>query len=266
MHRLKSIRNLIVDMDGVLYRGETPIPGIVPFFQFLRERSIRFLLATNNSTLTPREYSEKMARMGVDIPPEAVLTSALAAADYLAARYPQGTRVHVIGETGLREALTNAGFTLADRDVEAVVVGMDRQVTFEKLARATLLIRGGAFFVGTNPDKTLPVPEGEIPGNGALLALLEAASGVSPLVIGKPEKHLYEIALRRLGVPKEETAALGDRLETDILGAHRAGLFSIMVLSGVSTREQALTSPYPPDLMFRDVGELAEAWRAVLDE
>ncbi|MDH7490737.1 MAG: HAD hydrolase-like protein, partial [Anaerolineae bacterium] len=127
-------------------------------------------------------------------------------------------------------------------------------------------IRAGAFFVGTNPDKTLPVPEGEIPGNGALLALLEAASGVSPLVIGKPEKHLYEIAMRRLGAAKETTAALGDRLETDILGASRAGLFSIMVLSGVSTREQALAAPYQPDLIFQDVGELAEAWRAVLEE
>ncbi len=264
MHRLKSIRNLIVDMDGVLYRGDAPIPGIVPFFQFLREKGIRFLLATNNSTLTPQEYSAKMARMGVDIPPESILTSGLAAADYLATRYPKGTRVHVIGETGLREALTSAGFVLANEDVQAVVVGMDRQVTFEKLARATLLIRAGAFFVGTNPDKTLPVPEGEIPGNGALLALLEAASGVSPLVIGKPEKHLYEIAMRRLGAAKETTAALGDRLETDILGASRAGLFSIMVLSGVSTREQALASPYQPDLIFQDVGELAEAWRAVL--
>lgn len=264
MQRLKSIRNLIVDMDGVLYRGDSPILGIVPFFRFLREKGIRFLLATNNSTLTPREYSAKMARMAVDIPPESILTSGLAAADYLAARYPPGTRVHVIGETGLREALTSAGFVLADRDVEAVVVGMDRQVTYDKLARATLLIRAGALFVGTNPDKTLPVPEGEIPGNGALLALLEAASGVSPLVIGKPQKHLFEIALRRLGASPEETAALGDRLETDVLGARRAGLLSIMVLSGVSTREQALGSPHPPDLIFQNVGELAEAWGAVL--
>ncbi len=265
MHRLKTIRNLIVDMDGVLYRGETPIPGVVPFFQFLREKGIRFLLATNNSTLTPQEYSAKLARMGVDISPQAILTSGMAAADYLAARYPAGTRVHVIGETGLREALTLAGFVLADRDVQAVVVGMDRQVNYDKLARATLLIRAGALFVGTNPDKTLPVPEGEIPGNGALLALLEAASGVSPLVIGKPEKHLYEIAMRRLNAPKEATAALGDRLETDILGAARADLFSIMVLSGVSTREQALTSAHPPHLLFSDVGELAEVWEAVLE-
>lgn len=264
MQRLKSIRNLIVDMDGVLYRGETPIPGIVPFFRFLRERGIRFLLATNNSTLTPEEYAAKMARMGVGVPPESILTSGMAAADYLATRYPAGARVHVVGETGLRNALASAGFVLADRDVQAVVVGMDRQVTYDKLARATLLIRAGALFVGTNPDKTLPMPEGEIPGNGALLALLEAASGVSPVVIGKPEKHLFEIAMRRLNAPKETTAALGDRLETDILGAARAGLFSIMVLSGVSTREQALTAPYPPDLIFRDVGELADAWDAIL--
>ena len=264
MHRLKSIRNLIIDMDGVLYRGETPIPGIVPFFQFLREHGIRFLLATNNSTLTQQEYSEKMARMGVPIPPDAVLTSAIAAADYLAARYPKGTRIHALGETGLKDALVSAGFVLADEDVTCVVVGMDRKFNWEKTSRATLLIRAGATFIGTNPDKTLPMPEGEIPGNGSLLALLEAASGVAPIIIGKPEKHLYEIAMRRLNAPLETTAALGDRLETDILGAFRMGLFSIMVLSGVSTREEAAASSYKPNLMFQDVGELAREWVEVL--
>ena len=264
MHRLKSIRNLIIDMDGVLYRGESPVPGIVPFFQFLRDRHIRFLLATNNSTLTQQQYSEKMARMGVSIPPEAVLTSAIAVADYLAARYPKGTRLHAVGETGLKDALASAGFVLADKDVEVVAVGMDRQFNWEKTSRATLLIRAGAAFIGTNPDKTLPMPEGEIPGNGSLLALLEAASGVAPTVIGKPEKHLYEIAMKRLDAPIETTAALGDRLETDIVGAARIGLFSIMVLSGVSTREQAAASPHKPDLMFQDVGELAREWEEIL--
>lgn len=264
MHRLKSIRNLIIDMDGVLYRGESPIPGIVPLFQFLRDRKIRFLLATNNSTLTQPEYSEKMARMGVSIAPEAVLTSSIAVADYLSARYPQGTRVHVVGESGLREALAAAGFALADKDVEVVTVGMDRKFNWEKTSRATLLIRAGAAFIGTNPDKTLPMPEGEVPGNGSLLALIETASGVSPTVIGKPEPHLYEIAMKRLGAPLESTAALGDRLETDILGASRMGLFSILVLSGVSTREQAAASDYKPDLVFQDVGELAREWEEIL--
>lgn len=264
MHRLKSIRNLIIDMDGVLYRGEAPVPGIVPFFQFLRERGIRFLLATNNSTLTQREYSDKMARMGVHTPPESVLTSGIAAADYLLARYAKGSRIYAIGETGLKEALTSAGFVLAERDVAAVVVGMDRRINFEKLSRATLLIRAGVPFIGTNPDKTLPVPEGEIPGNGSILALLEAASGVKPTVIGKPEPHLYELALKRLGAAKENSAAIGDRLETDIVGAKRAGLFIIMVLSGISTREEALAYPMQPDLIFQDVGELARVWGDML--
>jgi len=264
MHRLKSIRNLIIDMDGVLYRGETPVPGIVPFFQFLRNQDIRFLLATNNSTLTQQEYSEKMARMGVSIPAEAVLTSSIAVADYLSARYSKGTRIHVVGESGLRNALAAAGFVLADKDVEVVTVGMDRKFNWEKTSRATLLIRAGAAFIGTNPDKTLPMPEGEVPGNGSLLALLEAASGVAPTVIGKPEPHLYEIAMKRLCAPIEATAALGDRLETDILGASRMGLFSIMVLSGVSTREQVAASPYWPDLIFENVGELARAWERTL--
>lgn len=265
MHRLKSIGNLIVDMDGVLYRGDQAIPDVTTFFQFLREHGIRFLLATNNSTLTPQQYTEKLARMGVGIPPKAILTSSIATVEYLKSQYPPGTRIFAIGETGLLEAIRQSPFALDDKQAEVVVCGLDRKVTYDRFARATLLIRAGAQFVGTNPDKTLPVPEGEIPGTGSYLALLEAATGVRPFIIGKPEKHLYEIALKWLGAPKETTAALGDRLETDIVGAHRAGLFSILVLTGVSTRDEAESSPEPPDLIFDDVGRLAEGWRQVIE-
>lgn len=264
MHRLKSIRNLIVDMDGVLYRGEQPVPGVRDFFRFLSDCGIRYLCATNNSTLTPQQYTEKLARMGVQVPPEQILTSSVATVEYLSAKHPSGTRVFVIGETGLAEALQSSPFLLDEREASLVVVGMDRQITFEKLARATLLIRAGAQFIGTNPDKTLPVPEGEIPGAGSLLALLEAATGVQPVVIGKPEKHLYQIALARLGGSTEDTAAVGDRLETDILGASRIGLFSILVLSGISSEEEARAYPSPPDLIFEDVGTLARRWSELL--
>ena len=264
MHHLTSIRSLIIDMDGVLYRGDQPIPGVAEFFQFLSDHSINYLCATNNPTLTPQQYTEKLARMGVRVPPERILTSSLATAEYLSAQYPPGTRVFAVGETGLIEAFKASHFVLDDRDASVVVAGMDRQMTYDKLARATLLIRGGAAFVGTNPDKTLPVPEGEIPGAGSLLALLETASGVKPTVIGKPEQHLYQIALDRLQSSLEETAAVGDRLETDILGAARMGLFSLLVLSGVSTADEARTAANPPNLIFNDVGELARRWKAVL--
>ncbi len=265
MHRLKPIRNLIVDMDGVLYRGEQPIPGVADFFRFLSDHNIRYLCATNNSTLTPEQYTEKLARMGVQVPPQQILTSSVATVEYLSAKYPPGTRVFAVGETGLIEAFKASHFVLDDRDASLVVVGLDRHMTYEKLARATLLIRAGAQFIGTNPDKTLPVPEGQIPGAGSLLALLETATSVQPTVIGKPEKHLYQIALARLRGSTEDTAAVGDRLETDILGASRTGLFSILVLSGISTEEEALACPNPPDLIFEDVGALARHWADVLN-
>lgn len=258
--RLSSIRNLIIDMDGVLYIGEAPLSGLQNLFGFLHQNGIRFVLATNNSTQSPRKYSEKMLRMGVEVSERSIMTSATATADYLADEYAPGTRVYLIGETGLREALEERGFVIADREVSLVVVGLDRFVTYEKLAKATLLIRGGARFVATNPDKTLPLPEGEVPGAGSIAAALETSTDTRPLVIGKPEPHFYTVASRLLGSENDRTAALGDRLDTDIAGASRLGLFSILVLSGVCDLEEALSHSEPPDLIVRDLDDLVGRW------
>jgi len=187
MQRLITIRHLIIDMDGVLYRESDAIPGLVDFFGFLRQRDTRFVLATNNSTRTPAQYVEKMAGMGVQITPADLITSAQATAAYLREISPPGTPVYAVGQVGLTTALQEAGFVLDSRRVEFVVAGLDVHVTYEKLKTATLLIHRGARFIGTNPDVTLPTAEGLAPGAGAILAAIQASTGVAPTVIGKPE-------------------------------------------------------------------------------
>ncbi len=260
---LPRLRYLIVDMDGVLWRGDQPAPGLQDFFAFLRERDIRFVLATNNASKRPDQYVEKLARFGVEVSMECILTSAQATAAYLAEREPKGTPVHVIGGEGLRAALVEQGFVLAEKEARYVVVGWDPDLTWRKLARATLLIRKGAGFIGTNPDRTFPSEEGLVPGNGAQLAALEAATDVPPVVIGKPEPWLYREAMHRMGAAPEATGVVGDRLDTDILGGVRLGLATILVLSGI-TREEDLTRAFvQPDLVCADIGELARLWSAI---
>ena len=264
MKRLEPIRSLIVDMDGVLYRGDEPMPGLVEFFSFLREYQIRFQLVTNNSSITPAMYVEKLARMGVEIQDSDVLPSSIATASYLVSQYPRGSRVHAIGEEGLMVALQQEGFVLSRRDPVAVVVGIDRDITYAKLREATLLIRSGVPFVATNPDRTLPVPEGQVPGTGVIVAALCAATGQEPLFIGKPEPWLMEQAMARMGSDPKTTAAVGDRPETDILSARRAGVLSILTLSGATSPAQLAGSDVQPDIVLQDIQELTEGWRRIL--
>jgi 4-nitrophenyl phosphatase len=262
---LASIRGLIIDMDGVLWRGDEPIEGLARFFGFLRAREIRFVLATNNSSRTEAQYADRLATHDVQVRIEEIVTSASAAADYLTTLLPRGAHVHAIGMEGVREALTRRGFTLSDTEAQAVVVGIDWNITYNQLKRAALLIRAGATFIGTNPDATFPSPEGIVPGNGALLAFLEAACEVKPIIVGKPEPILYEQSMQRLDLPRETIAALGDRLETDILGGIRAGVKTILVMSGVTTAEMLTASAYQPDWVFRDILDLTRAWQKIND-
>jgi len=262
---LRSLRHLIIDMDGVLYRGRQVIAGTASFVRFLREKEIGFVLATNNSTQTPQQYADKLAGMGVTIHPHEVLTSALATASYLTEIAPQGSRVFVVGQDGIRVALREAGFELVEEDAEYVVVGMDFAICYKRLAEATLHIRGGARFIGTNPDKTFPSERGVVPGAGSLLALLQAATGVEPTVVGKPGTAMMEQALARMGARPDNSAVLGDRLETDILAGQRASLHTLLVLSGITDRAMLATSRIQPDQVFRDVADLHSAWRRALD-
>ncbi len=258
---LANISHLIIDMDGVLYRGNQPMPRLREFIPFLRERRIPFILATNNSTRTPQEYVDKLAGMGVAVTPAEILVSGQATARFLAREYPRGTRIHVFGMPALKQALTDEGFVLADEDVELVVASMDREVSFEKLKRATLLIRGGARFIATNLDPTNPSEEGLVPGTGAMIAALAAASEVKPTAIGKPEPTMYQLAMELMGACPETTAAIGDRADTDILGGKRAGLTTICVLSGSSNRDEA--AAYGADMIFEDIAHLLETWRRI---
>ncbi len=263
MVKLKDISHLIVDMDGVLYRGDAPLPGLQAFFAFLRERPIPFVLATNNSTQTPQQRVQKLARMGVQILPQEVLNSGQATARALARDYPPGTRVHVFGSPALREAVTEEGFVLADENVELVVASMDWDVTYDKLKRAALLVRGGARFVATNLDPTQPTNEGLLPGTGSLIAALRAATDTEPLVVGKPEPTMFQLAMDQMGARPETTATIGDRLDTDILGAQRAGLITICMLSG-STSSRAEAEAYCCDFIFLGIAELLAAWKREL--
>ena len=262
---LLTLKHLVIDLDGVLYRGQEAISGAAGFIAFLRSQHMGFVLATNNSTRTPGQYVEKLAHMGIDVRPGEVLTSAQAAAASLLAVASPGTRVFVVGMDGLRAALQEAGFALVEEDAEYVVAGMDFTICFERLAQATLQIRAGARFVGTNPDRTFPSERGIIPGCGSLLAFLETATGVSPTIIGKPQTAMLEQALHLLDAGRTQTAMIGDRLETDILAGRRAGLSTILVLSGVTSPEVLATSEIRPDLVFRDLGELHTVWEATLD-
>jgi 4-nitrophenyl phosphatase len=261
-------RYLITDMDGVLWRGQEPMPGLVEFFRFLRAENVRFVCATNNASTLAAKLAERLQGWGTDVTADEIVTSSTATADYLATILPQGSRLYVIGMEGLRAPLLQRGFELVDQDaatvkVAAVVVGIDWNVTYNQFKRAALHIRAGAQFIGTNGDRTFPTPEGIVPGNGSLLALIETATDVKPIVIGKPEPVLYEMSLKRMNASPEQTLVLGDRLETDILGAVRLNLKSAMVLSGVTTREELAHSNYQPDWVFDDISDVMQHWSMI---
>jgi len=264
MKPLSSIQNLIIDMDGVLYRGRRTLPGAKVFLLHLEEKDAAYILVTNNSTRTPEKYVTVLKEMGIEVSPRRILTSALATADYLGNLLPQGARLYLIGEEGLHSALAAQGFEFGERDIEAVVVGMDRQLTYDKLKTATVAIRQGARFVGSNPDKSFPAEEAIVPGTGAILAAIEVATDVKPTVIGKPEPPLFQMALQRMGATEKETAVIGDRLETDILGGQRCGLTTVLVLTGISQQPDLEASHIKPDYVFQDLIHLDEAFISLI--
>ncbi|NJN95479.1 MAG: HAD-IIA family hydrolase [Anaerolineales bacterium] len=261
--QLRDIQALIIDMDGVLWLDNTPLPGLVPFFDFLNRRSIPFILATNNASKTPNQYVDKLARFGVTIGPEHVLTSPLATAAYLKHRYPPGTRVFAVGQEGILEVMRQAGFELVydlSQPAEVVVAGVDFTLTYDKLKYATLHIQRGAHFVGTNGDLTFPAEEGPWPGAGSILAAIQAATGVAPVTIGKPERLMFDIAVEKMGRDPGQTAMLGDRLETDILGGQQAGVKTILVTTGIDNETSSQLKGIYPDAIFSGLESLVAAW------
>lgn len=238
-----QIQSLIIDMDGVIWRSDAPIGDLSAIFQRIRARGLKFVFATNNSTKTSEQYTSVLKEFGVDVEPWQVVTSSQAAAHAMAQKFPPGTKVFMIGEDGIYSALEEKGFQILlveeAPEAEVVVMGIDRYVNFQKLCEATLLVRRGVPFYATNPDKTFPTPRGEIPGAGAWYSIVTTATDVQPIVAGKPFPFLMELSLEKLGTKNEETLVVGDRLETDIAAGQGVGCPTALVLSGVSTREQA---------------------------
>jgi glycerol 3-phosphatase-2 len=248
----------ILDLDGVLYRGDEPVPRAADAVADLRERGRRIVFLTNNSARTPERVSERLAGMGIPSDPREVVTAAQAAATLVAETVGTPSRAFVVGEVGVREALQDAGVTVVDGrpdHADVVVVGWDRSADYEKLRTASVLVQRGARLVATNADASYPAPGGELwPGAGALLAAVETATGTTAVVAGKPHRPLFEEAVRRAGT--EHVLVVGDRIETDIDGAVRAGLDAALVLSGAAGPGDLLDADGLPVAVAEDLGAL----------
>jgi 4-nitrophenyl phosphatase len=256
----QHIKSLILDMDGVIWRGDAPIGDLPLIFSRIRERGLKFVFATNNGTRTSEQYVTRLGNLGVQVEPWQVVTSAQALAYALTRKFPRGTKIFMIGGDGVRKALEDHGYKILSVEnapaAEAVVMGIDTEINFQKMSEATYLVRRGIPFYATNPDKTFPTPRGEIPGAGAWYSVIVTATGVQPIVAGKPFPFLMELALENLGTKNEETLVVGDRLETDIAGGQAVGCPTAAVLSGVSTIEQANNWKPSPDIIAEDLNQL----------
>jgi len=235
----KVIQAVILDMDGVIWRSFEPIGNIQWVFKRLREMEIKIALATNNSTKTPDQYQHRLRDIGVDVNPDKIFTSSFAMACLLKEKFPNGGPVFILGEEGLRQPLAEQGFFHQEQDVQAVVCGLDREFSFEKLSKVTYLIRSGLDFYMTNPDRTFPTPKGLGPGAGAILAAIEAATDVKPILAGKPAPTIIKTVMHALGSEPLTTLVVGDRMDTDIQAGQSAGCLTAVVLSGVANRVEA---------------------------
>lgn len=258
-HRIDA---LVLDMDGVIYRGDEALPGAAALFPALRAAGVSVILATNNATRSPAQVATKLARMGITVPESWILTSATATAAWLAAQ--GGGRVYSIGAESFRAALLALpGVTWDEARPDYVLVGLDPDLTYDKLRIAAVALERGARFVATNTDASLPTEGGEAwPGAGAIIAALQTTTGRAPdVVLGKPEPALYNLARAQLGTAPAATLAVGDRAETDILGGRRAGLPTALVLTGVTRAEQVphLPPDQRPDYIFHTLEELTRA-------
>jgi len=246
-----------MDMDGVLVHEEQAIPGANEFLSRLRELELPFLVLTNNSIYTRRDLSARLRASGLEVPEDAIFTSALATAQFLQEQRPGGS-AFVIGEAGLTTALHEAGYTLTERNPDYVVLGETRVYSFGRITQAIRLIVAGARFIATNPDATGPTPDGPLPATGSVAALISRATDVDPYFVGKPNPLMMRTALNTLDAHSESTAMIGDRMDTDVVSGLEAGLRTFLVLSGVTTRGEAERFPYRASRIVDSVADLVD--------
>ena len=254
----KNINALILDMDGVIWRDKHPIGDLEKIFNKIHSRGIKYVFATNNSTNTVDKYVELLQQNGIEVGAEQIFTSATATAKHLRKLHPNGGNVYVVGMDGLEETLQKHGFEISSDHSLAVVVGMDQKLTYEKLRTATLLIRSGVPFFGTNPDKTFPSPDGLVPGAGSMLAAIQAATDEQPEIIGKPKATMFIQAIEFLGEKPENVLVVGDRLETDIAGGQAANCQCGLVLTGVSNKLMGDAWRPKIDFIAKDLNSLID--------
>ncbi len=247
----------LTDMDGVLVSEGEAIPGAADFIARLQEKGRRFLVLTNNSIWTPRDLAARLARGGLDVPEEAIWTSALATARFLDTQHPGGS-AYVIGEAGLTTALHEVGYTMTDSNPDYVVIGELRSYSFEAITKAIRLVKGGARFIATNPDVTSPSPEGPLPATGAAAAMITKATGADPYFVGKPNPMMFRSAMNRIDAHAASTVMIGDRMDTDIVAGIEAGLETILVLTGSTKREQVERFPWRPSRICSSIADVVD--------
>ncbi|MDR3575908.1 MAG: HAD-IIA family hydrolase [Anaerolineaceae bacterium] len=250
-----TTKNYLIDMDGVLISGKKIIPGADAFIDRLNGLNIKYLVLTNNSMYTPGDLAHRLQSMGLKINKEQIFTSALATARFLHAQKPTG-KAYVIGESGLTEAVHDAGYILTNIEPDYMVLGETFAYNFEQIKIAVRLVLQGARFIGTNPDANGPSDGGLIPACGAMAALIEKASGRSPFFIGKPNPVMIRSALNYLGVHSENTVMIGDRMDTDVLAGIESGLDTVLVLSGVTSLADVPAYPYQPHAIAQSINEI----------
>lgn len=258
---LTAIRGVVMDIDGVLWRGSEVLPGAPEFIAFLRRRAIPFVLASNNSTRTIADYLTICANFNLAVDADQIVSSPLVTVDELRRSYPPGTPIYVLGAQSLADLLVSSGFVIDPSTAKALIVGLDTSLTYEKLTIALRCLLNGAEFIGTNADATLPIADGMAPGAGSMIAALERASGRTARLMGKPQPAMFQVALRRIGSLPAQSLMIGDRLDTDIDGAQQVRMRTALVLCGVATRaDLLLPNTIQPDAVFEDLRDLLNRW------
>jgi NagD protein len=252
---MEAAKNYLIDMDGVLVSGSTMIPGADTFLNRIKQRQADYLVLTNNPLYTPRDLAHRLQTIGLDIPAERIFTSAMATVQFLELQKPNGS-AFVIGESGLTTAIHDAGYVITDLSPDYVVLGETHSYNLEMITKAIRLISNGSIFIATNPDPAGVSEDGMVPACGAMAALIERATGISPFFVGKPNPFMMRTALNFLGVHSENTVMVGDRMETDILSGIESGLETILVLTGVTVREEVSRYPYHPTWIVDSVADI----------